>query len=72
MKKPTQRQKIQEYECLLHSLSLSRMVGNTQKINEMLDRIDDWSYAHRCGNGTLTDRQQNELIKKAFWRINER
>jgi hypothetical protein len=48
------------------------MVGNTQKINEMLDRIDDWSYAHRCGNGTLTDRQQNELIKKAFWRINER
>jgi hypothetical protein len=71
VKQPTRNQKIQVYENLLHRLSLARLVGNTDAINKILDQADSWSYAHRSGNGALTDREQKELIKRAFWRLND-
>jgi hypothetical protein len=71
MKQPTRNQKIQVYENLLHRLSLARLAGNADAINKILDRADNWSYAHRSGNGALSDRQQKQLIKSAFWRLND-
>jgi len=64
---PTKNERIRYMEALLHQLNAARTAGNVEAIHQLLNRIDDWSYAHRVGNGALTDRQQQQLIHKAFW-----
>lgn len=64
---PTLKQKIKTYERVLHNLQMHyEITGNIERLREQLNRISDWSYAHRAGNGMLTERQQNKLIKDAF------
>lgn len=55
----------------MHSLCMAYQVGSSSRITELLKLIDQWSYAHRAGNGTLSDREQAKLITKAFWRIKD-
>ena len=63
----TLKQKVQAYEQVLHNLQMHyEVTGNTERLKEQLNRISDWSYAHRTGNGMLTARQQNKLIREAF------
>lgn len=64
---PKKNERILWMESLLHQLNAARTAGNVDAINQLLNRIDDWSYAHRVGNGTLTDRQQEQMIRQAFW-----
>lgn len=64
---PNKNERIFHMESVLHQLNAARIAGNDKAINQLLDRIDDWSYAHRQGNGTLSIREQEQLIRKAFW-----
>lgn len=69
MRKPYAKEKVWVYEQLMHSLALAYQMGNSQRISELLSLIEQWSYAHRVGNGTLSDRAQDNLIKQEFYRI---
>jgi hypothetical protein len=40
-------------------------------IAHALSIICDWSYAHRQGNGELTEEQQAALVRKHFDRLKE-
>jgi len=31
--------------------------------------MDSWSYAHRCGNGELSERQQRKLVDAVVRRM---
>ena len=42
---------------------------NSDKVREMISAICSWSYAHRCGNGELTEEEQQEEIDKSFEKI---
>ena len=64
---PTKIERILCMESLLHQLNGARIAGKADQLIQLLDRIDDWSYAHRQGNGALTAQQQQQLIHKAFW-----
>lgn len=61
------KEKIYVYEDLLHALHFARSVTMShERVMELLDAIGNWSYAHRIGNGELSDEEQQELIDKAF------
>lgn len=66
----TQKKKIEVYERVLHNLQMHyEVTGNHEQVKDQLSRICTWSYAHRAGNGMLTERQQNKLIRDAFNRL---
>lgn len=64
---PTLKQKVETYERLLHKLQLCYEVTmDWDEVQRLMNKICNWSYAHRVGNGMLTERQQKKLIKDAF------
>jgi Tfp pilus assembly protein PilN len=68
----TLREKTEVYEDLLHSLQMYAAVTLDQAaIAHALSIICDWSYAHRQGNGELTEEQQAALVRKHFDRLKE-
>jgi hypothetical protein len=69
VRKPTQKEKIEMYEKLLHDIDLSCSVGRTDLLEILLGNINSWSYAHRCGNGEYSEKEQNQLIYKKFWKL---
>ena len=65
--------KIEVYEDVLHRIqSLRDVTMDSDGLNELLDKICNWSYAHRMGDGMLSDAQRNELIETSFWRLSEK
>jgi hypothetical protein len=66
----TDQEKIEVYERLLHELQMNAEVAlNAEGVRRLIGNICRWSYAHRTGNGELSDEQQQELIDKAFDRL---
>ena len=41
-----------------------------QKVGKLIDNINSWSYAHRCGNGEHSEEQQ-AIIDKAFKKLRD-
>jgi len=69
MKTPTIKQKVLIYEEFLHKLNACLMSGNNEAIGELIKNADNWSYAHRRGNGEFSDNQQQKIINNAFWKL---
>ena len=42
---------------------------NNDGIAELVQNADIWSYSFRVGNGEPSDREQQQIINKAFWRL---
>ena len=58
------------YENLLHKIQMFYSVTmDSAKVKKLLDNISAWSYAHRSGNGMLSDDEQQERIDRAFDRL---
>ena len=67
---PTDRQKIEMYEALLHNLQMASSVTmDSSRVSKLLDNICSWSYAHRMGNGELSDNQVASLVEQRFWKL---
>lgn len=58
----TQRQRLHTYEQMMHKISLYVTVMNAEKIQEAIQLMDSWSYAHRSGNGELSEHQQQQRV----------
>ena len=55
------------YESFLHLLQLNAEVTlNADGVKKLISNACSWSYAHRRGNGELTDDEQQAIIDKAF------
>lgn len=66
------KEKVEVYEAVLHQINLySSITMDSEKIGELIDAINAWSYAHRQGNGEYTDKQQQALIDAKFNRLKE-
>jgi hypothetical protein len=61
--------KVRVYEYVLHQLDLCAQTGQTSKLYELLSRINDWSYAHRAGNGELDEDTVERNINSKFWKL---
>ena len=66
MKTPTLREKVEKYEEFLHLLNMACTCSNNEMAKALVENADRWSYAHRVGNGELSDRKQQACINAAF------
>jgi DNA-binding transcriptional MerR regulator len=63
---------IKIYENVFHRLQLyGEVTLNGDKLSKLLKKIYDWSYAHRQGNGELSDEEQQELINSCLRKLEE-
>jgi exopolyphosphatase/pppGpp-phosphohydrolase len=67
---PTIEEKVKQYEDFLHNINMMLVSGSIKGVQKLIDNADSWSYSHRVGNGELTEEQQQELINRAFWNLN--
>jgi len=68
-KTPTLKEKVEMYEYFLHKINMFIISCNNNGIAELVENADIWSYAHRVGNGELSDKQQQQAINRAFWML---
>lgn len=61
----TLKKKVEVYEQFLHMLNMGVVSSNSPMLSRLIANADDWSYAHRVGNG-LSDKEQQKLIDAAF------
>jgi hypothetical protein len=66
---PTLKQKVEMYENFLHKINCFIVSCNNDGIKELVENADNWSYAHRVGNGEPSDREQQRIINNAFWKL---
>ena len=60
------RGKVQVYENMLHNINTySSITMDNPPIMHMIDIINGWSYAHRAGNGELSEQEVQKQID--FW-----
>lgn len=62
----TNKQRKEIYEDFLHKVALVAQIHNQAKITEGLKIIQDWSYAHRVGNGEYSDWEQQKIVDKVI------
>jgi exopolyphosphatase/pppGpp-phosphohydrolase len=67
---PSLEEKVKQYEDFLHNINMMLVSGSIKGVQKLIDHADSWSYSHRVGNGELTEEQQQELINRAFWNLN--
>jgi hypothetical protein len=65
------KKKVKQYETFLHNINMMMVCGDSNRLQTLLNNADRWSYAHRIGNGELSDEEQQEIINKAFKKLNE-
>ena len=68
-KKPTLRQEAEVLRLIREAANLMQITGKPDHFKAIVTALDRWSYAHRVGNGENTERQQQEIINKAFWHL---
>lgn len=71
MRKPTLREEQRVFHKIMHVASLIQVTGNSAPMVAIVHAMDSWSYAHRVGNGEMTDREQQQCVNKAFWRLKD-
>ena len=59
----TQRDRLRVYEKFMHQMSIYVTAMHSEKIKQGVQLIDNWSYAHRCGNGEYSERQQRKIVE---------
>ena len=61
------REKVRVYEQLLHSIQRNaEVIMDHEVVGDYITNICRWSYAHRRGNGELSEREQDAIIRRAF------
>jgi len=65
------KQRQRKYEEFLHAVNTAMVCHNQERIAKLLDNAFKWSYSHRVGNGTYTDREQQQIVDQATERLTE-
>lgn len=64
------KDKIRVYEQVFHDIQLfSEVTLTSSKIRGIIDILCAWSRAHRCGEGSVSEKQRNRLISAQFKRL---
>ena len=68
-KTPTLKEKVEIYERFLHKINMFCVCGDNGGISELVENADSWSYRHRAGEGMNSEKEQQEMIDCAFWKL---
>lgn len=69
--KYSDKKKVEIYERFFHQIQLYCISMNNAKVGEAVELIRNWSYAHRIGNGELSEEEVQEMIDNYIKRIDE-
>jgi hypothetical protein len=69
-KTPTLKQKVAQYEEFLHKINTMIVCCDSKSLQKLINNADSWSYSFRRGNGELSEKEQQELVNQAFWKLN--
>lgn len=65
-------EELEVYKDTLHALHFASSVTiDSKRVGDILNAISAWSYAHRRGNGELSDKEQQLLVETAFRKLKE-
>lgn len=68
----SKKEKIQKYEELLHKIQMcAEVTMDNEKLKRLISNICDWSYAHRAGDGVLTQKQIKKNVELKFNKLTE-
>lgn len=68
----SKKDKIQKYEELLHKIQMcAEVTMDNEKLKRLISNICDWSYAHRAGDGVLSERQIKKNVELKFNKLTE-
>lgn len=65
----TLKEKVRIYESVFHRISYCVTAMNNEGIRDIVSKINDWSYAHRAGNGELSEKEQKAQILRALEKL---
>lgn len=65
------KRKVQVYESTLHKIDLYAMTGS-EKFEQVIQGVCNWSRSHRAGNGELTEREEIEQIELALQTLKDK
>src|SRR5665213_3294300 len=72
VKVPTDAEELLMYRSFLHDLNMfASITMDGHAVRELVGQACDWSYAHRVGNGMLTDEEQEQIVARNFWKLRE-
>lgn len=60
------KEKVHIFYELMHDLQMYRFCCKHEKIGAIIDKMCNWSYAHRVGNGMYSAEEQQAIVDKAF------
>jgi hypothetical protein len=64
------RKENEVFHQVFHHINLHASITmNTEKMQEIIGAICNWSYAHRVGNGEYSEEEQQALIDRNFEKI---
>lgn len=66
-------EKVEVYEQLLHDIQLyAEVVMDHETMKKLIGIVCSWSYAHRAGNGELSDAEVSKQVKYQFDKLANR
>lgn len=65
----TNKERLKIYESFFHQINVYCITMNNDKLQEAIGLIDRWSYAHRAGNGELSDKQVKKNVESVIRRM---
>lgn len=67
----TKLERLKIYEEFFHQINVYCITMNNDKVSEAVHLINQWSYAHRCGNGEHTPHEQKKAVEQVINRMKE-
>lgn len=68
----SKKDKIEKYEELLHKIQMcAEVTMDNEKLKRLISNICDWSYAHRAGDGVLSQKQIKKNVELKFNKLTE-
>lgn len=64
-------EKVKVYEGLMHRIQMLSIAGNHENMRETIEAICNWSYAHRSGNGELSEEEEAERVRVQYEKLKE-
>lgn len=66
LKKPTLKRQVDIFHKFMNIVNIASISGKSDRLKLCLEKMNNWSYAHRMGNGQFTDSEQDQLVYHAF------
>lgn len=72
MKKLTQKEKIEAYEHFFHQINMHAAITmNAEKVQEAIELICAWSYAHRANSYDGDDKRRQQVIDNLICKMKD-